>query len=96
MKLKPAVIVLAVLFLLAPLVVPSWVLFILIKALFMFIAVLGVTMYLRGGQVTFGHALFYAAGTYTVGFSVKWFGFREILVLIPVGNPISSFRSKYG
>ncbi len=85
MKLKPAVIVLAALFVLAPLVVPSWILFILIKALFMFIAVLGVTMYLRGGQVTFGHALFYAAGTYTVGFSVKWFGFREILVLIPVG-----------
>ena len=85
MKLKPAAIVLAALFILLPLVVPSWVLFILVKALFMFIAVLGVTMYLRGGQVTFGHALYYAAGTYTVGFSVKWFGFREILVLIPMG-----------
>jgi branched-chain amino acid transport system permease protein len=85
MKLKPTVLIIAALFILAPLVVPSWVLFILIKALFMFIAVLGVTMYLRGGQVTFGHALFYATGTYTVGFSVKWFGFREILVLIPVG-----------
>jgi branched-chain amino acid transport system permease protein len=42
-------------------------------------------MFLRGGQVTFGHALFYAAGTYTVGFSVKWFGLREMLVLVPVG-----------
>ena len=71
MKLKPAVLVIAALFILAPLVVPSWILFILIKALFMFIAVLGVTMYLRGGQVTFGHALFYATGTYTVGFSVN-------------------------
>ena len=85
MKSKPAVLVIAALFILAPLVVPSWVLFILIKALFMFIAVLGVTMYLRGGQVTFGHALYYATGTYTVGFSVKWFGFREALVLVPVG-----------
>jgi branched-chain amino acid transport system permease protein len=85
MKSKPGVLVIAALFILAPLVVPSWVLFILIKALFMFIAVLGVTMYLRGGQVTFGHALFYATGTYTVGFSVKWFGFREMLVLVPVG-----------
>ena len=85
MKSKPAVFVVAALFILAPLVVPSWVLFILIKALFMFIAVLGVTMFLRGGQVTFGHALFYATGTYTVGFSVKWFGFHEALVLVPVG-----------
>jgi branched-chain amino acid transport system permease protein len=85
MKVKPVVIIVAALFVLAPLVVPDWVLFILIKALFMFIAVLGVTMFLRGGQVTFGHALFYATGTYTVGFSVKWFGFREALVLVPVG-----------
>lgn len=85
MKSKPAVFVVAALFILAPLVVPDWVLFILIKALFMFIAVLGVTMFLRGGQVTFGHALFYATGTYAVGFSVKWFGFREMLVLVPVG-----------
>jgi len=86
MKSKPAVIIVAALFVLAPLVVPEWVLFILIKAMFMFIAVLGVTMFLRGGQVTFGHALFYATGTYTVGFSVKWFGFREALVLVPVGT----------
>ena len=85
MKLKPAVLIVAALFILAPLVVPSWIMFILIKAMFMFIAVLGVTMFLRGGQVTFGHALFYATGTYTVGFSVKWFGFREALVLVPVG-----------
>jgi branched-chain amino acid transport system permease protein len=85
MKSKLAVLIVLALFILAPLVVPSWILFILIKALFMFIAVLGVTMFLRGGQVTFGHALFYATGTYTVGFSVKWFGFREALVLVPVG-----------
>jgi branched-chain amino acid transport system permease protein len=86
MKIKPAVLIVAALFILAPLVVPSWIMFILIKGLFMFIAVLGVTMFLRGGQVTFGHALFYATGTYTVGFSVKWFGFREALVLVPVGT----------
>jgi branched-chain amino acid transport system permease protein len=85
MKSKLTVLIVLALFILAPLVVPSWILFILIKALFMFIAVLGVTMFLRGGQVTFGHALFYATGTYTVGFSVKWFGFREALVLVPVG-----------
>ena len=85
MKSKFGVLIVSALLLLAPLVVPVWTVFILTKALFMFIAVLGVTMFLRGGQVTFGHALFYATGTYTVGFSVKWFGFHEMLVLVPVG-----------
>jgi branched-chain amino acid transport system permease protein len=85
MKINPGVLIVSVLLLVAPLVVPSWVVFILTKALFMFIAVVGVTLYLRGGQVTFGHALFYTMGTYTAGFSVKWFEFREMLVLIPLG-----------
>jgi len=85
MKLKPTVLIVAALFILAPLVVPGWILFLLTKAMFMFIAVVGVTLFLRGGQVTFGHAMFYATGAYTVGFSAKWFGFREILVLLPLG-----------
>ncbi|MFQ5912469.1 MAG: branched-chain amino acid ABC transporter permease [Nitrospinota bacterium] len=69
----------------APLVVPSWVLFILTTALFLYIAVQGVALFLRAGMVTFGHALFYATGAYTVGFSVKWFGFHETVVLVPLG-----------
>ncbi len=85
MSSKLGVLIVSALLILVPLVVPSWVDFILTNALFLFIAVLGVALFLRGGQVTFGHALFYATGTYTVGFSVKWFGFREILVLVPLG-----------
>lgn len=77
--------IVSALLILVPLVVPSWVVFILTEALFIFIAVLGVALFLRGGQVTFGHALFFATGTYTVGFSVKWFEFRETLLLVPMG-----------
>jgi branched-chain amino acid transport system permease protein len=77
--------VIAALLIIVPVVVPDWVLFIFTKALFTYIAVLGVALFLRGGQVTFGHAMFYAAGTYTAGFSVKWFGFHDVLVLLPVG-----------
>jgi len=77
--------IVSALLILVPLVVPSWVVFILTKSLFIFIAVLGVALFLRGGQVTFGHALFFATGTYTVGFSVKWFGFRDTLLLVPMG-----------
>ncbi len=69
----------------APALFPGWILFILTKALFMFIAVQGVALFLRGGMLTFGHALFYGTGAYVVGFSAKWFGFRERLVLVPVG-----------
>jgi branched-chain amino acid transport system permease protein len=77
--------ILSALLLVVPFAVPGWVLFILTKGLFTYIVVLGVALFLRGGQVTFGHALFYAAGTYTAGFSVKWFGFHDVLVLLPVG-----------
>ena len=66
------------LLILVPLIVPDWVLFIMTKSLFMFICVSGVAFMLRGGLLTFGHALFYATGAYTVGFMVKYFGVQEL------------------
>ena len=85
LALPRAALVATALLILLPPVVPSWILFILTKSLFMFIAVLGVAVLLRGGLLTFGHALFYATGAYVVGFTVKWFGIRELLLLIPLG-----------
>ena len=80
-----SVLIVSALMILVPLVMPSWTVFILTKALFMFIGVVGVAILLRSGLLTFGHALYYATGTYTAGFAVKWFGFREALVLVPMG-----------
>ena len=80
-----AVLVSSGLLILAPLVVPGWIVFIMTKAMFMTIAVMGVSVLLRGGLLTFGHALYYATGAYAVGFSVKWLGLRELLLLIPLG-----------
>ena len=74
------------LLLLVPLLLPDWMGFIVALALAKFLAVLGVALFLRAGMVTFGHAMFYAVGAYTVGFSAKWFGFRDILVLLPLGG----------
>ncbi len=80
-----AVIVVGLLFLATPLFAPSWILFLLTLALAKFIAVLAVALFLRGGLVSFGHALFYAIGAYTVGFAYKWFGVREAMLLAPLG-----------
>jgi ABC-type branched-subunit amino acid transport system permease subunit len=80
-----AVTVVALLFVAAPLFAPSWILFVLTLALAKFIAVLAVALFLRGGLVSFGHALFYAIGAYTVGFAYKWLGMREVALLAPLG-----------
>ncbi|MBI2152155.1 MAG: branched-chain amino acid ABC transporter permease [Candidatus Rokubacteria bacterium] len=59
--------------------------FIVTLALAKFLAVLAVALFLRAGMVTFGHAMFYAVGAYTVGFGAKWFGLRDIVLLVPLG-----------
>jgi ABC-type branched-subunit amino acid transport system permease subunit len=68
-----------------PLVLPDWMKFIMTLAMAKFVAVLGVALFLRANLVTFGHAMFYAVGAYAVGFSVKWLGFHDMLVLLALG-----------
>jgi branched-chain amino acid transport system permease protein len=72
-------------FVVVPWLVPGWVLFLLTVALAKFMIVLAVALFLRGGLVTFGHALFYAVGAYTAGFGSKWFGVRDVVLLVPLG-----------
>jgi branched-chain amino acid transport system permease protein len=69
----------------APLAVPSWVVFVLTLALVKFMAVLAVALFLRGGLISFGHALFYAIGAYAAGFSIKWLGVADAALLVPLG-----------
>ena len=80
-----AALVASALLVLTPLFVPGWIIFIITKALFLSIAVMGVAVLLRGGLLTFGHALYYATGAYAIGFSVKWLGIHELLLLVPLG-----------
>ena len=80
-----AALIAAVLFVAAPFFLPNWILFLLTLSLAKFMAVLAVALFLRAGLVTFGHALFYGVGAYTVGFASKWFGLHEALILIPAG-----------
>jgi branched-chain amino acid transport system permease protein len=71
--------------LIVPFVLPDWMKFIVTLAMAKFVAVLAVALFLRANQVTFGSAMFYAVGAYAVGFSVKWFHFGDMVVLLPVG-----------
>ncbi len=68
-----------------PFVLPDWMRFIVMLAFAKFLPVLAVALFLRANQVTFGHAMFYAVGAYTVGFGVKWFGLRDLALLLPLG-----------
>jgi branched-chain amino acid transport system permease protein len=65
-----------------PLLLSGWVLFLLTVASAKALAVLGVVLLLRGKLLTFGHALYYAAGAYAAGMAMKYLGVREALVLL--------------
>jgi len=65
-----------------PLLLPDWIVFLLTVASAKALAVLGVVLLLRGKLLTFGHALYYAAGAYAGGMAVRYLGVHEALVLL--------------
>ena len=70
---------------LAPLFVSSWAtLFALILA--KGIVVLGIVLLLQAGQVSFGHAMFFATGAYTAAFWGKYVGGGDILLYLVLGG----------
>ena len=82
---SPALVIAPALLLAAPLWAPGWIVFLLTLAVAKFMVVLAVALFLRGGLISFGHALFYAVGAYTAGFAVKWFGLADAVLLAPLG-----------
>lgn len=73
----------------APLFVASWAtLFALILA--KGIVVLGIVLLLQAGQVSFGHAMFFATGAYTAAFWGKYIGSGDILLYLALGGISSS------
>jgi branched-chain amino acid transport system permease protein len=83
-RIKPITAVAVVFFLVAavaPLFVSSWAtLFALILA--KGIVVLGIVLLLQAGQVSFGHAMFFATGAYTAAFWGKYMGGGDILLYV--------------
>src|SRR5437660_694009 len=85
----PAIAALALLALL-PFFVSDWISFLIALALAKGAVVLGVVLLLRGGLISFGHALYFAIGAYTVGFLANKFGIGEALVALPLAVVISA------
>jgi branched-chain amino acid transport system permease protein len=91
-RVKPITAVAVVFFIVAavaPLFVSSWAtLFALILA--KGIVVLGIVLLLQAGQVSFGHAMFFATGAYTAAFWGKYMGGGDILLYVVLGGIVST------
>ncbi|MDF0517502.1 branched-chain amino acid ABC transporter permease [Bradyrhizobium yuanmingense] len=91
-RIKPVTAIAIIFFLVsavAPLLVSSWAtLFALILA--KGIVVLGIILLLQAGQVSFGHAMFFATGAYTAAFWGKYVGGGDIVLFIALGGITSA------
>lgn len=75
---------------LAPLVYP-WSKVLLLLAMAQGLAVLGIVVLLRAGQVSFGHGLYYAVAAYTVAYVARSGGATsEVLLVIPLGTAMAA------
>jgi ABC-type branched-subunit amino acid transport system permease subunit len=68
---------------LVPAIFP-WLTVILILVVAQGLAVLGILVLLRAGQVSFGHGMFYAASAYAAAFVARALGGSEVLLLLAV------------
>jgi branched-chain amino acid transport system permease protein len=73
-----------------PSVLSDWMVFLIALALAKGAAVLGVVLLLRAGLISFGHALYFATGAYTVGFLANKFESGEALIALPLAIVISA------
>lgn len=73
-----------VLFVVVPPLLSKWIIFLLTISLAKAMVVLGVALLLRGGLISFGHGLYFAAGAYAAAFAVNHLNIKESLVIIPL------------
>lgn len=69
-------------FAVVPPFLPNWILFLLTIAIAKGMVVLGIMLVLRGGLISLGHGLYFAAGAYAAAFGMRHLGTTEVLVLI--------------
>jgi branched-chain amino acid transport system permease protein len=71
-------------------VVLPWLRFVLTIAMAKALAVLGILLLLRAGQVSFGHALYITVSAYTVAFVAQNAWLADIVLLLPTGIAMSA------
>ncbi|OQW58638.1 MAG: branched-chain amino acid ABC transporter permease [Proteobacteria bacterium SG_bin9] len=54
------------------------------------IVVLGIIVLLQAGQVSFGHAMFFAVGAYTAGFWGRYYGGGDLLAYLVAGTMLAT------
>ena len=72
---------------------PQWLLFILTIACAQGLVVLGLSLLIRAGLVSFGQALFYCIGAYTAGGLVRAFGISDLLVQMAAGTALAALAA---
>lgn len=78
---------------LAPVLLSDWIVFLTALALAKGAVVLGVVLLLRGGLISFGHALYFAIGAYTVGLLANRHGIGEALIGLPLAIVVSGLAA---
>ncbi|NMJ44069.1 branched-chain amino acid ABC transporter permease [Roseomonas sp. JC162] len=81
-KIEPILAILVAAAMIVAAIAAPWLRFVLTIALAKGIAVMGILLLLRAGQVSFGHALYIAFGAYTVAFLAPRFG--DAMILLPL------------
>jgi ABC-type branched-subunit amino acid transport system permease subunit len=67
-------------------ILPNWVVSLTTIAFANALVVLGLVVLWRAGLVSFGQALYYCIGAYTVALIARWTGFTDALVLVLLGG----------
>lgn len=67
-------------------VLPDWVVSLASIAFANALVVLGLVVLWRAGLVSFGQALYYCIGAYTVALIARWTGFTDAIVLVLIGG----------
>jgi ABC-type branched-subunit amino acid transport system permease subunit len=57
------------------------------------LAALGLIVLLRAGQVSFGHAMFFAASAYTAGYASRYLGGTDIVIMLLAGAVVTAIFS---
>ena len=73
------------------LALPQWLLFILTIACAQGLVVLGLSLLIRAGLVSFGQALFYCVGAYTAGGLARAFGVSDVFLQMLAGAASAAF-----